>query len=319
MEIFHKGGYIFSRSKTSLAMIQSYSYYNQNSFFGLKDYEGEQKSYYLNLLFSSYLWNTFHTYKTGLSLVYDDFEESLESSSLAIDSLYLRTEKIPGAYFEYTYAIPEKLTIMAGMRYDYHNMFGGFITPRFHFKYNLFANTILRSSIGKGYRTPNIFAENSYLLASSRTISVLEEIKQEEAWNYGISLNQTFLIKSKEVSVNIEFYRTNFENQLIVDMDKDISHVYFYNLNGESFSNSGQIEILFEPINHLDVLTAFRITDVKSTINNELISKPLVNRYKGLLTMSYMTELKKWQFDYTLQINGDGRLPNTERDRKSVV
>ena len=312
IEVFHKAGLVFSRPKTSLALIQSYSLYNQNSYYGFKDYEGEQNSYYFNLLFHSYLFNTFHKYKTGLSFVYDNFDESLFSEILNIDTVFLREESIPGAYFEYTYAMPEKFTFMAGLRYDYHNIFGGFFTPRFHIKYNLFQNTIVRSSLGKGYRTPNIFAENSYLLASSRKISIVEDILQEEAWNYGFSLNQTFNIKQKEVSVNLEFYRTDFKNQLIVDVDKDISHVYFYNLNGESYSNSGQIEILFEPIERLDFLAAFRLTDVKTTINNQLISKPLVNKYKGLLTLSYKTELKKWQFDYTLQINGDGRLPNTE-------
>ena len=37
----------------------------------------------------------------------------------------------------------------------------------------------------------------------------------------------------------------------------------------------------------------------------------MVNRYKGLVSLSYLTNLKKWQFDVNLQINGDSRLPNT--------
>ena len=49
--------------------------------------------------------------------------------------------------------------------------------------------------------------------------------------------------------------------------------------------------------------------EMLDALNNKLIEKPLVNRYKGLLTFSYATNLKKWQFDYTIQFNGGGRIP----------
>lgn len=37
--------------------------------------------------------------------------------------------------------------------------------------------------------------------------------------------------------------------------------------------------------------------------------KPLTGRYKGLVTASYETPLRKWQFDITAQFNGSGRNP----------
>ena len=42
------------------------------------------------------------------------------------------------------------------------------------------------------------------------------------------------------------------------------------------------------------------------------IEKPLVSDYKGLLTASYQTPLKKWQFDLTSQFNGGGRMPTPD-------
>ena len=44
------------------------------------------------------------------------------------------------------------------------------------------------------------------------------------------------------------------------------------------------------------------------------MEKPLTNRYKGLVTTSYQTPLKKWQFDATFQINGGGRMPTPDAE-----
>jgi hypothetical protein len=61
----------------------------------------------------------------------------------------------------------------------------------------------------------------------------------------------------------------------------------------------------------LETKFAFRLTDVRYDLNQQLVTKPLVSRYKGLIVASYQTPLKKWQFDVTWQLNGPGRIPST--------
>ncbi|HBS86056.1 MAG: hypothetical protein A2W91_08145 [Bacteroidetes bacterium GWF2_38_335] len=304
-ELFHKMGFFLNRKNTSISIIHALTLFDQNSFFGLNDYAGSQMTYNTNIMFASYVGNTNHSYLAGISYLYDDYDEEYSNAG------FYRTEKVPGTFIEYTYAIPHKYTLMAGLRYDQHNMFGGFFTPRAHIKYNLTPLTVVRASAGKGYRTPNLLSENSHVFVSSREMVILEDIEMEEAWNYGISATHTLNVGKKEIDINAEFYRTNFINQLIVDMDQNTTTVYFYNLDGESYSNSAQLELVLEPIKRLDVTLAYRLTDVKTTINHQLVNKPLVNKYKGLVSLSYTTNLKKWQFDFTTQFNGDGRLPST--------
>jgi hypothetical protein len=171
--------------------------------------------------------------------------------------------------------------------------------------------------VGKGYRTAHILSENSSLLASSKQLVIIDNLKMEEAWNYGINYTRYFHINEKELTLNLSAYRTHFKNQVIVDMDNDYRYVYFYNLPGRSFSNVFQIEGNYELFKGLDVVLAFRYQDVKvseyvgdiTERNSVLERKPMVNRYKGLLNLSYGTRLNKWRFDYTLQVNGDQRLP----------
>ena len=311
VELFSKTAYIFTnRPATNMAFVNSFIYHDMTSYFGLTDYDAIEYNYYGNLMFQSYIGTTSHSYTTGISYVFDQYNEQLN------DSAYKRIEHVPGGFFEYTYVNPEKFTLLLGMRADYSNLFGLFFTPRFHFKYTLTSNTILRASAGKGYRTPNAIAENLSLLASSRRVVFVEELKMENAWNYGVNLTQYVDINGKELSVNIEFYRTDFINQAIIDKDQDISRILIYNLDGKSYSNSFQIESTYELISGLDVTAAFRLNDVKMTIDQELIREPLVHKYKGLLGLSYVTMDKKWQIDATAQFNGDSRIPSTKENPK---
>ena len=101
-------------------------------------------------------------------------------------------------------------------------------------------------------------------------------------------------------------------NQAILDFDKDPQAIYIYNLDGRSYSNAYQIEANYELIERLDVTLAFRYNDVKMTTDEQLQDKALMNRYKGLITLSYATNQKKWQFDFTTQFNGTSRIPGTE-------
>ncbi len=301
-----KAGIVFKDNpQTSIGFVNSYTYHHQKSFFGLTNYDGLENSYYANLVLQSQLGSCSHKYSTGLSYLYDDYKQHLN------DSAFNRMESVPGIFFQYTYSNEKNLTVLLGIRSDFHNIWGTFFTPRIHAKYNLFENTILRASAGKGYRTANIIAENSYMLASSRQVKVYPGIQQEEAWNYGVNLTQIIKINKRELNINVEFYRTDFINQVVVDRDTDVSELNIYNLNGKSYSNSFQVEAVYEIIPRFDVVAAFRYNDVKMTYNNILESEPLVNRYKGLLNLSYKTNLEKWQFDLTTQLNGDSRLPNT--------
>lgn len=312
-EGFTKAGYVFDDNYTSLALVASYSFHDQGAFYGLKQYDATQKSAYANLIFQSYLGGENSKFSTGVSFQADDFDEDLILNFKDSNTLqkFTRNEVVPGVFFQYTYSIPEKLTLIAGIRSDFHNIHGTLITPRLHMKYNLNEDWVVRASAGKGYRSPNVLAENSFLLASSRTLNIAGDIDQEEAWNYGANITRYFDINGRELTINAEYYRTDFINQLVVDADQSVDAVYFYNLDGKSFANNFQVEAKYEIIRGLDMVAAWRINNVKTTIGGEVVDRPLRSKYKGLLNLSYATPMKKWQFDFTTQFNGKGRIPST--------
>jgi outer membrane receptor for ferrienterochelin and colicin len=305
-EFYAKNGYLFKdRHESSLGLIISGSLHQNESLFGTKTYTGEQKNWYANLIFQTALSKK-HKLSTGGGLNYDSYAETLNTNP------FNNNESTPGIFAEYTFNQLDKFIILAGARADYSSLYGLFFTPRLHLKYALAKSFNLRASAGKGYRTPNVLAENSFLLASSRTINIANDLKQEEAWNYGITATAHIPIYKRELTLQGEYFYTNFINQTVSDLDSNPHEANLINIHKGSFANSIQLEASMEILKGWTLTAAHRITDSKQTIKGELREKPLTNRYKSLITTSYQTPLKKWQFDFTAQLNGGGRMPNPD-------
>ncbi|MBE0641259.1 MAG: TonB-dependent receptor, partial [Bacteroidales bacterium] len=305
-ELFSKNGFIFSRPGTSLGILASATYHEHNSLFGRSFFYARQTSIYLNAIFETFIGNTRHKLASGASMSHDDYSEDFRT--LETD----RQEMVPGVFAEYSYSPGDKLTLLVGMRVDNHNLYGTFFTPRAHLRWTPYEHTVLRASAGKGYRTPYLVAENSWIMASSRQLIIEEKPDQEEAWNYGINITQYVDILGRELRLSLDAYRTDFLNQLIVDLDRSQDRIFVYNLKGRSYSNSIQAEAQYELLRGLELTAAFRINDVRTTTNDKLQEQLLVNRYKGLVSMSWQSAMKRWQADLTTQFNGSARLPSTQ-------
>ncbi len=310
-EAFIKQAYIFNKEhNTNIALITSGTIHDMDAIYGKKLYNVDQQNAYASLLFETE-FSAQHSISAGLSLNYDRYDQKYRLTNIESDGLLpeLEKETVSGAYAQYTYTPSDKFTFMAGVRGDYSSIYGYFVTPRANVRYapNEYIN--FRASAGKGYRTNHILAENSYMLASNRKVNIADNLDQESAWNYGISVASYIPLFGKTLNINAEYYYTDFQNQLIVDMETDAHTISFTNLDGRSYSQVFQIEASYPFFEGFNLTAAWRYTDVKQTINGIMYEKALTGKYKGLLTASYKTPLGKWQFDGTLQLNGGGRMP----------
>lgn len=306
-EGFVKNAYIFDEvHNTNMALVLSGAYHKMNSLYGSRSYNVNDNTACAQLMFETEFTPS-HSLSVGLSYNHDGYDESWV---LGHDIVKAPDENVGGAYAQYTFNYDEKLVFMAGFRGDYSDLNGLFFTPRAHAKWAVSDLLKLRFSAGKGYRTPRPMLDNHTLLASSRDIIIDNNLKQEEAWNYGASAAFDIDIFDKCLIINLEYYYTNFINQVVTDIDTDIHQVHFYNLDGLSYSHTFQIDATYPFFEGFSLLGAFRYNEVKTTINGVLRDKPLTSKYKGLVTATYKTPLEIWQFDLTLQINGGGRMPD---------
>lgn len=309
IEFFSKTARLYqTKPYKGLGLILNGAIHDNQSFFGLRNYSGVQKTLYANLIYQNIFGNTNHQYKAGLSYLLDDYNETLS----AINPRN-RQESVPGAFFEYTYTLPERLTVVAGGRVDFHNLYGTRFTPRVHAKYDISKDIHLRVSAGKGWRVANPLAENYGLLVSNRFVAFENTLRPEESWNYGISLSNEFHLFGNKASFIIDAYRTDFQNQVIVDMET-AGLLRFYNLQGRSYSNSFQAELNYVPAKRFDLKIAYRLFDVKNDFlqtDGSLLLKPkqFLNRDRILFNIGYALPYDKWKFDLTWQWNGARRIP----------
>lgn len=314
-QVWNKTGYVFKgKPFQSLGWMNQYTYHQQDSFFGLRNYSGKQQTYYSNLIFESILGNTNHKYKAGASFMYDGYDETY------LADRFKRNEMVPGAFAEYTLT-GLKYTLVAGGRVDFHNLAGTQFTPRLNFKYDFTPQTILRLSAGRGFRTANIFAESQPYFASNRSIQILKNggniygLKPEIAWNYGASLQQEFKIFGRKSTVMADFFRTDFKDQVMVYLDRSPQQLNFYNLEGTSFANSFQTQWDFIPLKNVEVRLAYKYYDVQADYLTGRREVPFMAKHRGFVNVAYSTNKDKqggfWSFDTTLNIVGKQRLPDT--------
>ena len=311
-----KIGYVFKDMPfQSIGFQNAFSNHNQESYFGLNQYNIKQQSYYSNLIFNSIIDNTKNKFVTGLNFTYDKYSEFVNLADVS------RIDNSVGAFFEYTYDNNDKFSYILGGRFDYHNRLGAFFTPRLHVKYNPWDKSVFRFSAGRGKRAANIYAENQNLFASSRVFSVLDTngkiygLDPEIAWNYGISFTQNFKFFGMNADSTIDFYRTDFQNQAVVDVMNSPQQVLFYNLRGKSFANSLQLDFNLEIIKHLNLRTAYKYYDISTDYLSGSFQRPLQAKHRFFANIEFATHIiehgKQWKFDFTTNWLGKQQLPNT--------
>lgn len=317
VEVWGKIGYegIGGKQYQQLGNMVSASWHRTSSLFGPNVYSAEQQSFYWQSLYQTIIGTTDHKIVAAPSFQYDDIRESVNDGKLD------RREAVPGAMLEYTYSrsnlsmeMPD-LVVVLGARADWNSRFDRLMfTPRLSAKYNFSQSSIVRVSVGRGFRSPNLMAENISLLASNRALHFAPDLGLEEAWNYGLNFTQNFKIARRESSFSIDLYRTDFVQHILVDVDQSPTQVFFYQTTGQSFSNSVLATFQYNLLKGLDVKLAYKWNDARATFSDGVLrTLPLVARHRGLVTLDYTTPDKNWMFNTRVQVVGPQRLPDNSQ------
>ncbi len=316
--------------RSNFAVVVDFDHFNENAYFGAtNDYGGRQ-----NMLNANAMYVHYFTYRSSLisgvsassRWVNENLFQNLFYSNRLEDypQYILKSRRIEpeiGAYTEYTYTIKDKLSVVAGLRYDYNFYFRkNMITPRAHVKWNITPTTVFRASAGLGYRPTDIITDNIGILATGHKIYGIPKNyrdlnRMETALTAGGSLTQTIsTFNHNDMTISFDYFRTQLFHSVIVDQEYQPGAIVIYDTNKKSFTNTYQVDLTWTPIERFDIFATFRYTDSKYTIDRQgepdaLVERPLVNRFKTLLNLQYATRMRKWTFDVTAQLNGRSRIP----------
>ncbi|MCH5182193.1 MAG: TonB-dependent receptor [Prevotellaceae bacterium] len=313
-ELFAKNAlFLNTENQENVALILSAALHDQDAAYGHKCYDVSQDNLYASLIYERKWRDGLHGLSAGLSLNHDRFDERFRFVNDASLQPVRQTEKetTPGAYAQYTLDFGSSLILMGGFRYDRSSVYGSMFTPRFHAKWNLLDGALsLHASLGRGYRSPRVLAENHFYMASSRRIIAASPLRQESAMNYGGGLFGSVGLFGRPLSYNAEVYFTRFSHQMLIDLDADPHAVVIKDsARRPSFSRAFQIELSCPVVSDFTLTAAYRYTDVRADYGRGLEEKPLTSRHKGLFSASWTPMMGKWQVDATLALCGGGRMP----------
>ncbi len=305
--------------RSNVAVVVDYDYFDEEAYFGLNDYAGNEKIASINGIYNHY-FTASSSLIMGVSAKLQSIDEVVNNAMFSNIYDLSHDENEMGVYAEYTYKFKDKFSIIAGLRGDYNSYFDTYhATPRGHIKWSITPSTTLRASAGMGHRTSNVITDNIGIMATGREI-IFESTssdfdRQERALTLGGSLSQSFtILREDDATLSIDYFKTKFSNTVIVDQEWDSSTIRIYNTTLPSTTDSYQVDLAWSPIQQFDIFATFRYTDTEVTLTRPdgtyyTTERPLVSKYKGILNLQYATHMRRWTFDATAQFNGSTRFP----------
>jgi len=299
----------------------SYSFHDQDSYYGLVSYQAKQHIGYGQLVWHKSN-STRHEMLTGLALRYNHYDDNTIATSIE-DSVNMINAPdnwfLPGVFIQDNVKINEKTKMLAGIRFDYHQNHGVIFTPRLSVKYDPNDHTELRLGYGNGFRVVNLFTEDHAALTGAREVVISEDLQPEKSHN--INLNYVHRINLKKIyfTFDASVFYTNFTNKIIPDYTTNDDQIIYGNLEGFAISQGVSLNtrIIFTfPLRINFGATLLDVYAMNRDPNGQLQKERqlFAESYTGTWSISYQIQKLRLSIDYTGSLYGPMKLPLVEND-----
>lgn len=312
------GAYQLPVSKEKITLQYSYNNHNQNSVYGNTIYKARQ-----NVAFAQLLWDKQfgprHDVVVGLPFRYTYYDDNTPGTQRPDGMNRPQHTFLPGIFAQDNLKLTDKLSTLAGIRYDYNSDHGSILSPRLSFKYAANQNNIFRVSAGNGYRVVNLFTEDHAALSGAREVVIRNELKPERSQNINVNY-QTFINHSKGfIGLDGSLFYTYFTNKIVGDFLTNDQQIIYDNLAGHAISKGVTLNTDFTFTYPLKVILGVTLMDVYSVEENEegemeKVPQIYAPPVSGTFAVSYTFHKIGLSLDYTGRVNGPMPLPVVEND-----
>ena len=318
----------------NIALIADYNYQDMDSYFGKTKYLAGQHSAFANLLYQNEI-NESHRFTAGLNGTFDRYNEIFSRtiwfepfpSISGSDTPEYTDLANAGVFGEYTYKYGETLSVIAGVRADWFNHITDGsskfkVSPRLTLKYMPVDEIVLRANGGRGLRYSTPLVDNIGVFSTGKYFDGdYREHILEDSWTFGG--NVTYYLPfgaSSNTYLSVDYFRTQFTQQMVVDYEQKVNQISFYALDGgRSFTDNIQLDFSVDPIERFNITVTARYTNAMIELRGRgLVEKPMTSRFKGVINLQYATNLNKWIFDFTASLNGSCRVYDFMKDLKDA-
>jgi outer membrane receptor for ferrienterochelin and colicins len=313
--IFTKHYYKWN-NRSGIGFNSSFQYHQQNSWMGLLHYKSDMQHSWSSFQYENRYGHN-NLIKAGLSFRYFNSQEEIninpEDTLRTYGGIYNKFETIPGIFAENILeAFDHKLSLITGIRFDYHSQYNWLVTPRFLLKYEFTDGWTYRLSGGNGYRTFNTFSDYSQIISSNRNLRISGGLNPELAYTTGNSLNYQVDKNQWNFQLGGDFYFTWFKNQIFPDFDGNPLLISLNNDSNGTRSISAQIDAKAIFDQWLEGKISYSYLDVSSRKDEERVTLPFIQKHRFSAAFSIRPENSPFFLDLNIHYNGSQRLPDPE-------
>ncbi|MFN3404879.1 MAG: TonB-dependent receptor [Cytophagaceae bacterium] len=295
--------------------------HHQNSVYGDTYYIATQ-----NIAFGQLLWSkkigARHNLLVGAPVRYTFYDDNTPGTASADTVNTVNKPQhilLPGLFAQEEFQVNEKISTLAGIRYDYNSVHGSILSPRLSGKYNINKFNILRLSAGNGFRVVNLFTEDHAALTGSREVVIKNDLKPERSYNVNLNYQKFINTANGFIGLDGSVFYTYFTNKIIGDFSSDPDKIIYDNLKGYAVSKGITLNTDFTFGSRLKAIIGFTYMEVYSVQENEdgemeKIPQMYAPKYSGTFAISYKLPGLNTIVDYTGRINGPMHLPVLEND-----
>ena len=294
--------------ESSFAITYRINYADQNGNIDKKGIENTERFFNISPIFQTNLDSQIKI-KMGGQLLHDEVAEHIGTE------MFYKNEWIPGLFSEMI--IKQKATtITAGIRGDYHNTLGFFVSPRMSVIFSPSTSHSLKLSSGFGFRTPSYLSESFNFMISNRQVILPNNLEAEKGWNSGISYRYNYQIVGLPSSFEVSYFLTLFQNQFILNVE-DPETLRLEYIRDQSRAQSFQIDNDLKLNRNWSLRLSYK--NDQTTVTYDGVSKqlPLFKNDKFLANLYWVSNNDVWRVSTTLLVNGSARIPRLSNSLES--
>jgi outer membrane receptor for ferrienterochelin and colicins len=295
--------------ESSLAVIYRLNYATQSGNLDSRPIDNQQIYASISPIYQSNLNSENQKIKLGLNLVYNKEDERIGGMT------FNKNEQVAGAFSELNLK-NEWVSTTIGLRVDYHNTLGVFVSPRASVTFNPTENHVLKLSSGAGFRTPTYLTEAMSYMVSNRQVHLPTELRAEKAINSGLSYKYTYKLFGASSTLEASYFLTLFQNQLILNIENPRELKLEY-INENSRAQSFQIDNQIQLTQNWSLKLSYKNDQTIASFDTEQKNIPLLKNDKYLANLYWVSTKEKYSISTTLLINGSARLPKSTTNAES--
>lgn len=294
-----------------LSLLWQGRYFTQTLFAGLARYQARTPTGWFSLLYRQPIVDTRYMWQVGLSAYANRYQEQFRDP-VQTDTSWQRPEVTVGLFSEFTWTPNERLSVVVGVRGDWHIWYGWQPVPRLHLRWSYSKSGALRLSGGRAWRISNPASENQTFLLSSRLWRWMWRgwPPFEDGWSYGAFWTQAWAVGGGVLRLNVDGLRAHIFRQALIDLE-DSWLVRLYAAAKPSLYQTLFAELRYEWQDQVRFSLSYKHQEVWWYLGERWRWRPLVPKDRLVAQLGLNPLSRRWQVDLIAAYTGWLRVPST--------